>query len=111
MTHSGPDGALLAVDALLLAASEPPTVIVLKDASATAAGNALGGGGAGDDTLGSFGEVVDRVAEEFGNVVVADATVGWDPSTMLGADGLHINAAGADHYAGAVAEALRAAGV
>ena len=111
VTHDGPDGSLLEIDALLLAADEPPTVVVVSDVTASDGAYALAGGGATDDTLAAYREVVERVAAAFDHVVAADAAAGWDPSSMLAADGLHLNADGADHYAGIVAAALRAAGV
>ncbi|NIL77583.1 hypothetical protein [Rhodococcus sp. B10] len=100
-TTGGVAGAVSAVDCLLTLSQTPPTIVWIKPVAVTATGYT------GKTALLTYlRSIPDVLAQEFPNVVVVDPAAGWDPTTMLGPDGLHPNTAGWAHVGDAVSAAL-----
>lgn len=110
ITHTGGSGDQMYVDGIYsISSSAPPTVLFVGDPYlanwTTNSPYNVGSDAAADAYLTAAAEVAALFPA--GHVVVADARVGWDAATMLGADGVHPNDRGAGHIAGVVAKVMR----
>jgi hypothetical protein len=101
--NNGVPGALGIIDALLPQSATPPLIVLLKVMPITAPTHnkpAL------YDYLRTLPDVM---ANEFGkHIIVVDPAVGWNASTMLGADGLHPTRLGVDHLNRAIVSTVKA---
>lgn len=101
----------LTFDVLLPQSDTPPTVVLVKEPYLAnyAANTAFPKGS--DTATDSFNALIDLVAGEFPNVLVADPNAnGWDRTTCLSSDGINPNTAGWNVMAASVLAAIRSSG-
>jgi hypothetical protein len=103
-------GVNLVCDGLIVPAARPGPILLMKepyleDYTASTA-FPLGS----DEALDFFNEILDELASEFPNAIVADPNEGghWDKTTHLLPDGVHPNAAGHAALAATMLDAIRA---
>ena len=87
----------------------PPTVVVVLDTPSTAVGYARYPNPPTDDDVARYNRALREVVATYpqdGSVLVADASAGWDTTTMTSPDGQHPNDRGQAHIADAIETAL-----
>ena len=87
----------------------PPTVVIVLDTPSTAVGYARYPNPPTDDDVARYNRALREVASTYpqdGSVLVADASAGWDTTTMTSPDGQHPNDRGQAHIADAIETAL-----
>ncbi|MFZ1250538.1 MAG: hypothetical protein WAR37_03795 [Candidatus Microsaccharimonas sp.] len=101
--NNGVPGALGILDAILPQSATPPLIIIFKIPPLTAPTH-------NKPALYDYLRTLpDIIASEFGkHIIVVDPAPGWDPATMLGADGLHPTKLGVDHLNKAIVSTVRA---
>lgn len=87
----------------------PPTVVIVLDTPSTAAGYARYPKPPTDADVVRYNRYLRDIVATYpkdGSVVIADASAGWDTTTMISPDGQHPNPTGQAHIAQAIETAL-----
>lgn len=100
----------LSFDGFIVPSASPPPIMLMKEPYLANYSLSTDYPNGSDAVLDYFNDVIDTMAKEFGNVIVANPnTAGyWDKTTMIQSDGTHPNDAGSAALANTMRDAVNA---
>lgn len=112
-TKSDAGASSITVDVMLPQSADAPRVVLMKEPYLLDYSRSTMFPNGSDAALDAFNAIIDTMAAEFPNVIVADPNKAgyWDKTIHIGSDGVHPNQAGHDALARTVVDAVLAAAV